>query len=120
MSAEDLSLSDEYRTPARVFVPLHVRYRFTRDVAAARWNAKLPTYWTKRDNALRRRWSGRNWMNPPYSRGNLARWMGYARTEVIRHSAELVGCLVPAYTSEGWWHDAVEAPAGRLLRVTHQ
>jgi hypothetical protein len=98
-----LSSSNEYKTPAKTFRPLDARYHFNRDVAAAPWNAQCDRFFTKRDNALAQPWFGRCWMNCPYTRGNVPKWMGYARNEVLRGRAELVGCLVPGHTAEAWW-----------------
>jgi phage N-6-adenine-methyltransferase len=116
-----LSLSNEYRSPERIVSYCDARWGpFTLDVAAASWNAQALRYFTKRQNGLRQAWSGRVWMNPPYSRGQLDVWMAKARQEVLERRVELVCCLVPAYTAEGWWHDSVERPAGELRRVEHQ
>lgn len=112
-----LSKSNEWKSPAKVYQPLNERYAFTLDAAAAHWNAQCPRYFTRRDNALKLRWSGRVWLNPPYSRGSLAAWMGKARSETLLRRVELVCCLVPAYTGESWWHQHVESSAGRLLSV---
>lgn len=114
------SESDEWSTPKALFDALRARHDFTLDAAAAAWNAKCAAYLDQRANALRRPWRGRVWLNPPYGRGQLARWMAKARQEVLARRAELVGCLVPAYTCESWWQDNVEAPAGRLLRADHR
>jgi hypothetical protein len=113
------SNSNEWATGAKLFAKLDERYRFNVDAAAAPWNAKCPVYWTKRDNALKRTWYGRVFLNPPYSRGNLARFMAKARAEVLSRRAELVGCLVPGHTAEAWYHDHVEAPHGELVCAEH-
>lgn len=112
-----LSASDEWRTPdwlvgqlRRVFGP------FQLDVAAAPWNHQAPEYFTKRDSALRRRWWGRCWMNPPYSRGSLGEFMPYARDQVVRGHAELVAGVVPHSTADKWWGSVVR-PEQRVLRT---
>lgn len=113
----DLSLSNEYSTRwPLVRACAEVWGRPTLDAAAARWNAKASRYFTKRENGLKQSWGGLGsvvWCNPPYSRGNLAKWMAKARAE-SRLGATVI-CLVPAYPSEGWWLDHVH---GQLVGVT--
>lgn len=57
---------DEWETPPEFFHLVNALYGFTRDVCASPVNAKLPTYWTKDDNALVQHWNGVYWCNPPY------------------------------------------------------
>lgn len=115
-----LSNSDEWRTPDRLFNACTDHYGpFALDAAAAKWNARCSKYFTKRESGLRRPWRGRTWCNPPYSRGNLLRWVGYARDQVVTNQTGLVCMLVPAYTSERWWQLHVMPPFGihRPLRA---
>ena len=110
-----LSNSDEWQTPRRLFNAASDHYGpFSVDVAAAKWNALCARYHTKRTNGLDLVWSGRAWCNCPYSRGNLMTWVGEGRKRVTnpftRDDTELVCMLVPAYTSEGWWHRHVLRP----------
>lgn len=106
-----LSNSDEWQTPLRLFNACDDHYGpFNVDVAAAKWNARCARYFTKRQSALKSPWCGRTWCNPPYSRGNLMTWVGHARHQVQHASTPIVCMLVPAYTSEGWWHRHVLAP----------
>ena len=49
------------------FMPLHERFHFTVDAAATGRNTRLPSYWSRGDDALRLCWKGeRVWCNPPY------------------------------------------------------
>lgn len=115
-----LALSDEYETPDSLYRQRAARFRFTLDAAAAPWNAKCPQYFTKRQNALKQRWPGRVWLNPPYSRGNLLLFVGEARYQVLHRVAELVDCLVPASTCERWFQEQVLAPNGELREMRYQ
>lgn len=36
---------------------------------------RATTYWTVDDDGLTSKWHGVTWVNPPYSRGELAKWM---------------------------------------------
>lgn len=112
-----LSQSDEWRTPnwlveqlARAFGP------FELDVAAAPWNHQAPRFFTREQDALKRRWFGRCWMNPPYSRGNLGEFVPYAREQVVSGRAELVAGVVPHSTADKWWGHVVR-PEGRVLKA---
>lgn len=103
---EELSSSDEWSTPRVIFEQLHEKYRFTLDGAASGLNARLPNYLTKEMDALSLNvGKHRVWLNPPYSRGNLYRFVTWARRQAQKGA--LVCCLVPAYTCERWWQNSV-------------
>ena len=111
-----VSESDDWATPAAVYrAALRLWGPFTLDAAASVANKKCRRFFTLEDDALSKPWSGRVWLNPPYSRGNLERFMSKARGEVLAGRAELVACLVPGHTAEGWWHRHVEYAQGTLL-----
>lgn len=122
----ELSESDEYRTPDDLYGALVGLYGpFDLDVCASDTNHKVPRYFTRQNSALARsswrvkgRSDARAFMNPPYSRGNLIQFMPEARAQVVAHHLALVACVVPHYSDTRWWQDAVEAPMGRLVRVT--
>jgi phage N-6-adenine-methyltransferase len=101
------------------FAPLHARFNFTIDAAASPSNAKLPRYWTRKDDALTRTWEGeRVWCNPPYS--DIGAWVRKAHEQFGYH-ADLVVMLLPANrTEQRWWQDFVEPwrdTDGQPLRV---
>lgn len=105
---------DDRETTPEVFEPLHARFGFTVDVAAAAHNAKLPRFYSIEDDGLAQSWAGeRVWCNPPYSK--IEPWVEKAWGS----GAELVVMLLPANrTEQGWWQRQVEP--GRLdgrLRV---
>lgn len=95
---------DDRGTTWDVFNPLHERFQFTIDVAAAPHNTKLPRYYTIEDDGLAQDWTGeRVWCNPPYS--NIEPWVVKAHES----NATLVVMLLPANrTEQGWWQRQVE------------
>lgn len=95
------SASNEWETPQEVFHYLNKVFRFTRDVCASPGNAKCKNFWTKKDDALSRKWSGVCWMNPPYGR-EISAFMAKAVAESKRGVTTV--CLVPARTDTRWWH----------------
>lgn len=96
-----------WATPPKLFERYHRRYRFTVDLAAEAWNAKLPTYYTIQDDALRQTWRGRGWCNPPYH--ELWRWLEKAYHAVLgrERTMELAGYLIPVRTDQDWFHEIV-------------
>lgn len=96
---------DDRALPAEDFAPLHSRFKFTIDVAAASHNAKLPRFYSIENCGLKASWVGeRVYCNPPYS--NVRPWVEKAWREV---NAELIVMLLPANrTEQGWWQDLVE------------
>ena len=95
------SLSHEYSTPLSIVNPLIKEFDLHIDVAASAQNAKLPHYWTIKDDALSKTWKGNCWINPPYSR-DLKKWVKKAHSE--RHSGTKV-CLIPVRSNTKWWSE---------------
>jgi phage N-6-adenine-methyltransferase len=97
------------------FAPLHERFYFTVDAAATVNNARLPRYWTVKDDALAWNfsWGGeRVWCNPPYSDIEswvMKAWDEWQPTYRADNPAELIVMLLPANrTEQGWWQRHVE------------
>lgn len=91
------------------FEPLHERFRFTIDAAAAPHNARLPRFWTEDDDALSQSWAGeRVWCNPPYS--NIRPWVEKAWKEwTAPDRPRLIVMLLPANRCEqAWWQELIE------------
>lgn len=108
------SAQTEWETPRALFTLLQREFSITLDVCATRRNRKCPVYFTCAQDALRQRWRGICWMNPPYGR-QIRVWVKKARAESLRQ-ATVVG-LLPARTDTTWWHDHVmKAHEIRLLK----
>ena len=97
------SRTDEWSTPQAFFDSLNERFHFTLDPCATSQNAKCSSYFTKAENGLTQRWTGRVFMNPPYGQ-EIGKWIKKAFEE-SHENAELVVCLLPARTDTSWWHD---------------
>lgn len=105
---------DDRATTLEVFRPLHERFGFTVDVAAAAHNTKCERYYNRLQDGLRQSWAGeRVWCNPPYS--NIAPWVAKANAE----TAALVVILLPANrTEQRWWQDHIEPHRDRGGRLS--
>ena len=99
---------DDRGTAPAFIASLEERFgKFTLDVAAAPHNAKAERYFTREDDGLSQRWSGRVWCNPPYS--DCGAWVGKAWHEWARRDVELIVMLLPANRVEQrWWQERVE------------
>lgn len=110
---------DEWRTPPELFAGLDFEFRFTLDVAATEENALCPRYLTAEENALIQSWKEeRVFVNPPYRRGELARWTRKAMLEActgpILERATVVALLPATRTEQAWWHDYVLKPRAEI------
>ena len=109
----------EWATPPEFFADVDRRFGpFTLDVCATADNACVDRYFTRREDGLKQRWTGRVWFNPPYGRA-IGHWLCKARESVQSGDAEIVVCLVFAKTDTAWWHtwavsSEVEFVRGRL------
>lgn len=102
------SARGDWETPQHLFDALNAEFGFTLDAAASDENAKCDVYLTELSDSLRWDWSGLAdgavWLNPPYSR-KLAPWLAKAAETAERGTT--VVCLIPARTSNAWWHTYV-------------
>lgn len=96
------SKSAEWETPPAFFKIYNDIYHFDIDVCATHENALCSKYWTIEDNALKKDWIGKCWMNPPYGRG-IGLFMKKAYKESLKEA--FIMCLIPARTDTRWWHD---------------
>lgn len=100
---------DDRATTAEVFGPLHARYNFSIDVAAAEHNAKCEQYYDVTADGLAQSWARETiWCNPPYS--DIRPWVEKAWAEWhARIRPHAIVMLLPANrTEQGWWQDLIE------------
>jgi phage N-6-adenine-methyltransferase len=98
---------DVVATPQDFFERLNSEFSFTLDVCAVPENAKCPVYFTPEMNGLAQVWSGAVWMNPPYFRGRIAKWIAKAYNEIEAGHCTVVVALVHVVNDTRWWHDFV-------------
>jgi phage N-6-adenine-methyltransferase len=115
LSVHFSSASDEWSTPPELFAELDQEFNFTLDACATPENAHCVRYFTREDNGLAQRWTGRVWCNPPYGRA-IGLWMRKAWESVQTGEAEVVVCLVPARSDTSWWHEYAVRGEVRFLR----
>ncbi len=113
------SRSDEWETPATLFMELGYEFYLTLDVAASSDNRKCREYygldhpvysdgliggWLDRLKAIGSV-QGACWMNPPYSRGLQAKFIRKAAQERLR--GVLTVALLPARTDTKVFHECI-------------
>lgn len=101
-----LPSSNERETPPELYELLDEEFCFVADMAATSKNTKHEVYFNQDDDSLSIDWPrGPVFLNPPYSRGLLPRFVAKARSEGIEGSKPVL--LLPASTSSGWWVKSV-------------
>ena len=95
-SSEDHS----WETPQHIVDQLGV---FDLDVAATQETAKAPRFFTKEDDALKQKWEGRIWLNPPYGR-QIPLFLQKAYEESLKDYCDEVCVLIPSRTDTRWFH----------------
>jgi hypothetical protein len=101
--------NDECFTPPEIFQALSIR--FDLDVAAPEGGIPwIPchNYYTKQDDALSREWSGRVWMNPPFS------LVSKFAPRFQQHRNGIA--LLPTSTGK-WMHELWNDPESTWLRL---
>jgi phage N-6-adenine-methyltransferase len=97
------SKSVEWATPQDFFDKLDAEFHFETDVCSTHENAKCENHYTEEEDGLSRKWTGVCWMNPPYARNVMAKWIEKAYESSL--SGATVVCLIPARTDTQVWHD---------------
>ena len=120
------SKSDEWQTPPWLFKGLNDEVNFTLDPAATDENHLCEKYYTIEQDGLAQSWEGeRVFINPPYSRRQLKRWVEKGYKESCKKDT-LVVMLIPSRTDTRYWHDYVMNAAeiyfieGRLKFSDHK
>lgn len=95
--------TDEYRTDPELWRPIsRVIGGFDVDVAAPTNGTPIaPEWYDRTDNGLAQTWTGKVWLNPPFS--EKSKWYKKAKSEVREGNAELVVALAPADISTDWF-----------------
>ncbi len=99
--------STEWETPPEIFNPLNREFNFTVDVAARKWNTKIPeNYFTPELNGLGQSWREETvWCNPPYGADNITQWLKKAVAE--REHGTTTVLLLPASIDRIWFYTLV-------------
>ena len=96
----------EWKTPQNLFNKLNKEFNFTIDVCATKENAKCDRFYTKEINGLAQSWKNETvFMNPPYSRGQMTKWIEKAYQESLNNAT--IVCLIPSRTDTSYWHDYI-------------
>lgn len=94
---------DLWGTPQPIFDKLDMEFGFDTDPCCTRQTAKCNEFWTPAENGLLQNWDGRRlFVNPPYSRGNIDKWV--AKCFYSSPGALEIVALLPVSTSSDWWH----------------
>ena len=106
------SEQDHWTTPPDLALALAsvVGGQFDLDVASPGPSASpIPArrHFTMADDGLALPWYGKAFMNPPYGRVVLPKWIEMARAEVESGRAEIVIALLPSSTGNLYWHNHI-------------
>ena len=98
------SQKEDWVTPQYLYDALNAEFVFDCDVAADAFNAKHYNYFSKTQDALKQKWRGVCWCNPPYGRG-VDKWVAKAHAEAERGVVTVM--LLPARTDTKYFHDYI-------------
>lgn len=110
LAHREVSSTDEWFTPRSILEALG---EFDLDPAAPipsrrPWSTATLHYSTD-DNGLVKPWDGRVWLNPPYDRYQIGKWLG----RMAAHGNGIA--LVFARTDTAWFHDFIFPHASAIL-----
>lgn len=92
------SKSVEWATPQDFFDKLDAEFHFETDVCSTHENAKCENHYTVEENGLSRKWTGVCWMNPPYVRNVMAKWIEKAHSSSLSQVLRLCVLFRPERT----------------------
>lgn len=105
-SSNGCDQKDKWETPAHIFNPLNERFSFTLDPCCEIKTAKCFNFFTEKMDGLNKSWTDHTvFVNPPYSRGNIDKWMKKCYEESLNRTR--IVALIPVSTSSKWFHDYV-------------
>jgi site-specific DNA-methyltransferase (adenine-specific) len=110
-STTPLNERDNARTPPSLFKILDDRFHFDLDAAATKENALCHFYWSEETHGLEQEWhklpgmneDPRVYCNPPYSRGNIDRFIKKGYEESLKGATVVM--LLPSDTSTRYFHN---------------
>ncbi len=98
--------SDVKTTPQELFDYWNDIFRFQLDVCANSENAKCPIYYDEKNDGLSQEWAKVNWCNPPYSSGQIAKWLKKGKEEQAKGGTTVF--LLPCDVSTGWYWENIK------------
>lgn len=100
--ANNAGAFQEYQTPPDLFAALDAEFHFTVDAASSDHNALCEKHYTVEEDGLAQTWAGEVvFVNPPYARWQLFRWIEKAAQE-SKHATVVM--LVPTSVETEWFH----------------
>ena len=94
--------TDERTTPLEFFNKLNSVFHFELDAAATHANTLCEKYYTIETDGLASPWAKSTFCNPPYSRGEIIKWIKKAYNEKIERGCFSV-LLLPGDMSTKWF-----------------
>lgn len=116
----EILATDEWKTPWEIYAPLDRVFQFTMDPCTTKENwLGCRNFYTKETDGLAQPWSEEAvFCNPPYSRGNIERWVEKCAREGER--ARVVALLCRADRSTKWWQTWVAPHAWKIHDYSHR
>ena len=90
-------VKDSVSTPPELYDALHLQYNFDFDPCP------LNEEWVI--DGLKVDWGKRNYVNPPYSRGNIQNWIQKAIAEAEKGNLSVM--LIPGRTCSNYWQELI-------------
>ena len=105
VTEETWSANDKWSTPSWLVDLLDQEFHFTLDAAAIPENAKCDRFFSPTEDGLQQDWSNEVvWLNPPYNKQEIGKWVEKAYIESTTHNAVVV-MLIPMWNGYAWWDE---------------
>lgn len=94
------STNQDWKTPRIIFDKLDREFHFDKELATSECNSLMKNHYTEQDDALKQKWIGRNYLNPPFK--DAGKWVKKAHDE--SQNGGMICMIIPSKTNTKWWH----------------
>tara|TARA_R110000822_G_C15238824_1_gene486123 strand:- start:46 stop:573 length:528 start_codon:yes stop_codon:yes gene_type:complete len=109
LGAPLMSVNQTWGTPSKFmeYMKTHIHFVPDLDAAASFENKKANRYFSELDNSLDKDWFGKVWLNPPFGKVLLPKFLDKCNEQIQRDEVEEIFVLIPARTDTKWFHEKV-------------
>ena len=94
------STNQDWKLPKEIFDKLNNEFHFDKELATSECNSLMENHFTEKENALKHKWIGRNYVNPPFK--FASKWVKKAYNE--SQNGGMICMVIPSKTNTIWWH----------------
>ncbi len=114
-----MSVNQSWGTPDSFMEYMEEEFNFVPDLdaAATLQNKKARYCYTEEQDSLTQKWYGSVWLNPPFGKVLLPKFLDKCNSEMERGGIGQMFVLIPARTDTKWFHEKVMKGASEIYLI---